>query len=125
MLLTPPSPAVRICFWRFQSSRHLTFWYDGSFCIHSGGPVHYSFLLKVSGGAIHMADEKKDLVEKVKQIMAEQLWVDEGEVTPSASFVDGIGADSLANVELVMALEEAFGVEAPDEDAGQLRTLPD
>src|SRR2546426_9492473 len=87
MLLTPPSPAVRICFWRFQSSRHLTFWYDGSFCIHSGGPVHYSFLLKVSGGAIHMADEKKDLVEKVKQIIAEQLGVDEGEVTPSASFV--------------------------------------
>src|SRR2546422_10865015 len=106
MLLTPPSPAVRICFWRFQSSRQLTFWYDGSFCIHSGGPVHYSFLLKVSGGAIHMADEKKDLVEKVKQIIAEQLGVDEGEVTPSASFVDDLGADSLDQVELVMRSEE-------------------
>src|SRR5207248_11493729 len=104
MLLTPPSPAVRICFWRFQSSRHLTFWYDGSFCIHSGGPVHYSFLLKVSGGAIHMADEKKDLVEKVKQIIAEQLGVDEGEVTHSASFVHDLDAAALDECVLVRAL---------------------
>jgi acyl carrier protein len=72
-----------------------------------------------------MADEKKDLVEKVKQIIAEQLGVDEGEVTPSASFVDDLGADSLDQVELVMALEEAFGVEIPDEDAEKLRTVRD
>ncbi|OLB33050.1 MAG: acyl carrier protein [Acidobacteria bacterium] len=72
-----------------------------------------------------MADEKKDLVEKVKQIIAEQLGVDEGEVTPSASFVDDLGADSLDQVELVMALEEAFGVEIPDEDAEKLRTVQD
>ncbi|PYX08186.1 MAG: acyl carrier protein [Acidobacteria bacterium] len=70
-----------------------------------------------------MADEKKDLVEKVKQIISEQLGVDEGEVTPSASFVDDLGADSLDQVELVMALEEAFGVEIPDEDAEKLRTV--
>ena len=72
-----------------------------------------------------MADEKKDLVEKVKQIISEQLGVDEGEVAPSASFVDDLGADSLDQVELVMALEEAFGVEIPDEDAEKLRTVQD
>jgi acyl carrier protein len=72
-----------------------------------------------------MADEKKDLVEKVKQIISEQLGVDEGEVTPGASFVDDLGADSLDQVELVMALEEAFGVEIPDEDAEKLRTVQD
>jgi acyl carrier protein len=72
-----------------------------------------------------MADEKKDSMEKVKQIISEQLGVDEGEVTPSASFVDDLGADSLDQVELVMALEEAFGVEIPDEDAEKLRTVQD
>lgn len=72
-----------------------------------------------------MAESKKDVVEKVKQIIAEQLGVDEGEVTPSASFVDDLGADSLDQVELVMALEEAFGVEIPDEDAEKIRTVQD
>jgi acyl carrier protein len=72
-----------------------------------------------------MAESKKDVVEKVKQIIAEQLGVDEGEVTPSASFVDDLGADSLDQVELVMALEEAFGVEIPDEDAEKIRTVKD
>jgi acyl carrier protein len=72
-----------------------------------------------------MAESKKDVVEKVKQIISEQLGVDEGEVTPSASFVDDLGADSLDQVELVMALEEAFGVEIPDEDAEKIRTVQD
>lgn len=72
-----------------------------------------------------MAGEKKDSMEKVKQIISEQLGVDEGEVTPSASFVDDLGADSLDQVELVMALEEAFDVEIPDEDAEKLRTVQD
>ena len=72
-----------------------------------------------------MAESKKDVVEKVKQIISEQLGVDEGEVTPSASFVDDLGADSLDQVELVMALEEAFGVEIPDEDAEKIRTVRD
>ena len=58
--------------------------------------------------------------EKVKQIVAEQLGVDEGEVTPSASFVDDLGADSLDVVELVMAFEEEFGIEIPDEDAEKI-----
>ena len=71
------------------------------------------------------AEEKKEIVEKVKQIISEQLGVDENEVTPSASFVDDLGADSLDQVELVMALEEHFGVEIPDEDAEKLRTVQD
>jgi len=63
--------------------------------------------------------------EKVKQIIVEQLGVDEGEVTPSASFVDDLGADSLDTVELVMAFEEAFDIEIPDEDAEKIRTVSD
>ena len=55
--------------------------------------------------------------ERVKQIIVEQLGVDEAEVTPNASFVDDLGADSLDTVELVMAFEEAFEIEIPDEDA--------
>lgn len=57
--------------------------------------------------------------DKVKEVIVEQLGVDEGEVTPNASFVDDLGADSLDTVELVMALEEAFNLQIPDEDAGK------
>jgi acyl carrier protein len=71
------------------------------------------------------SDGKKEVIEKVKQIIGEQLGVDEGEVTPSASFVDDLGADSLDQVELVMALEEGFDVEIPDEDAEKIRTVQD
>ena len=63
--------------------------------------------------------------EKVKQIIVEQLGVDESEVTPTASFVDDLGADSLDTVELVMAFEEAFDVEIPDDDAEKIRTVKD
>ncbi len=63
--------------------------------------------------------------ERVKQIIVEQLGVDEAEVTPTASFVDDLGADSLDQVELVMAFEEAFGIEAPDEDAEKMMTVKD
>ena len=63
--------------------------------------------------------------EKVKQIIVEQLGVDEGEVTQNASFVDDLGADSLDTVELVMAFEEAFEIEIPDEDAEKIRTVQD
>ena len=63
--------------------------------------------------------------ERVKQIIVEQLGVDEGEVTPNASFVDDLGADSLATVELVMAFEEAFDIEIPDEQAEKIRTVKD
>ena len=63
--------------------------------------------------------------ERVKQIIVEQLGVDEGEVPPTASFVDDLGADSLDTVELVMAFEEAFGIEIPDEDAEKIATVKD
>ena len=63
--------------------------------------------------------------ERVKQIIVEQLGVDEAEVTAKASFVDDLGADSLDTVELVMAFEEAFEVEIPDEEAEKIRTVQD
>jgi acyl carrier protein len=63
--------------------------------------------------------------ERVKQIIVEQLGVDEAEVTPNASFVDDLGADSLDTVELVMAFEEEFGVEIPDDQAETIVTVGD
>ena len=63
--------------------------------------------------------------ERVKQIIVEQLGVDEAEVTPTASFVDDLGADSLDIVELVMAFEEAFEIDIPDEDTEKIRTVQD
>jgi acyl carrier protein len=63
--------------------------------------------------------------EKIKQIIVEQLGVDEAEVTANASFVDDLGADSLDTVELVMAFEEAFDIEISDEDAEKIRTVQD
>jgi acyl carrier protein len=71
--------------------------------------------------AIYMAS----VDERVKQIIVEQLGVDEAEVTANASFVDDLGADSLDTVELVMAFEEAFEIEIPDEDAEKIRTVKD
>lgn len=63
--------------------------------------------------------------EKVKSIIAEQLGVKPEEVVPEASFIDDLGADSLDTVELVMALEEEFGTEIPDEDAEKILTVGD
>ena len=65
------------------------------------------------------------VADKVKSIIVEQLGVDEEEVTPDASFVDDLGADSLDIVELVMAFEEAFELEIPDEDAEKIATVKD
>ncbi len=62
---------------------------------------------------------------KIKAIIAEQLGVKPEEVTPNASFVDDLGADSLDTVELIMALEEEFSVEIPDEDAEKMKTVGD
>lgn len=65
------------------------------------------------------------VAEKVKQIIVEQLGVDENQVEPSASFVDDLGADSLDIVELVMAFEEAFDLDIPDDEAEKIKTVKD
>jgi len=66
-----------------------------------------------------------ELESKVKQIIAEKLGVSEDKVTTQAAFVDDLGADSLDQVELIMAFEDAFDVEIPDEDAEKLKTVKD
>ncbi len=63
--------------------------------------------------------------DRVKKVVVEQLEVSEEEVTPTASFVDDLGADSLDVVELVMGLEEEFDIEIPDEDAEKMATVSD
>jgi len=65
------------------------------------------------------------VAEKVKKIISEQLNVKEDEITENSSFVDDLGADSLDTVELVMAFEEEFGIEIPDEDAEKIRMVKD
>ena len=63
--------------------------------------------------------------DKLKKTIAEQLGVDESEITPESHFIDDLGADSLDTVELVMQLEEEYGIEIPDEDAEKLQTVGD
>jgi len=67
----------------------------------------------------------ENIKQKVREIVADRLGVDPEEVTPEASFVEDLGADSLDTVELVMALEEEFGIEIPDEDAEKIQTVGD
>ncbi|MBU0573070.1 MAG: acyl carrier protein [Candidatus Margulisiibacteriota bacterium] len=67
-------------------------------------------------------DEAK-VFEEIKKVVAEQLGVGEAEITREASYVDDLGADSLDTVELVMALEEAFSMEIPDEEAEKIKTV--
>jgi len=65
------------------------------------------------------------MFEKVKQIIVDQLGVDENEIALESSFIDDLGADSLDIVELIMALEEEFNIEIPDEDAEKITTVGD
>ena len=67
----------------------------------------------------------KSVDEKVKEIIVEQLGVEEDEVLPAAKFIEDLGADSLDTVELVMAFEEEFDLEIPDEDAEKIATVGD
>jgi acyl carrier protein len=66
-----------------------------------------------------------EIADKVKKIVVEHLGVEESKVTPEASFIDDLGADSLDTVELVMAFEEAFGVEIPEDAAEKISTVKD
>ena len=66
-----------------------------------------------------------DVAERVKKIVVEHLGVEADKVTESASFIDDLGADSLDTVELVMAFEEEFGIEIPDEDAEKIQSVRD
>ncbi|MBV9407372.1 MAG: acyl carrier protein [Candidatus Eremiobacteraeota bacterium] len=66
-----------------------------------------------------------DTFERVKKIIVEQLGVEEAEVTPEASITDDLGADSLDQVELVMAFETEFGIDIPDEEAEKIKTVGD
>jgi acyl carrier protein len=67
--------------------------------------------------------EREEILEKVKSVVVDQLNVEEEEVVDDASFIDDLGADSLGIVELVMALEEEFGISIPDEDAENIKTV--
>jgi acyl carrier protein len=84
---------------------------------------------QILGGVTLVAHRRKtrggfmSVEQKVKQIIVEQLGVDEAQVDPTASFVDDLGADSLDIVELVMAFEEAFDLDIPDEDAEKIATV--
>ncbi len=69
--------------------------------------------------------DSANLEERLRHVIAEQLGVDESRVVPSASFADDLEADSLDLVELIMSIEEQFGVEIPDEDAEKITTVGD
>ena len=72
-----------------------------------------------------MSDENKPIEAKVIDIIVEQLGVEKQQVTPDAKFIEDLGADSLDTVELVMALEEEFSIEVPDEEAEKLQSVGD
>ena len=72
-----------------------------------------------------MSDEQQPIEEKVKGIIVEQLGVEAEQVAPDAKFIEDLGADSLDTGELVMALEEEFGIEVPDEEAEKLQSVGD
>ena len=65
------------------------------------------------------------MLDKVKEIIVEQLGVDDDQVKPESNFVDDLGADSLDTVELIMSFEEEFGVEIPDTEAEKIKTVQD
>ncbi len=72
-----------------------------------------------------MADQNTSIEQRVRKIIVDQLGVKDDQVTPEAKFIEDLGADSLDTVELVMALEEEFGQEIPDEEAEKLQSVSD
>ena len=83
----------------------------------------HKVMYHLRGGELIMSSE--EIFEKIKNIIIEQLQVSEATVTEEASFIDDLGADSLDLVELIMALEEEFGIEIPDGDAEKVVTVGD
>jgi len=83
----------------------------------------YAVSLSITEEQNEMPDQ--EIENKVKQIIVDELGVDENEVTPNARFIDDLGADSLDTVELVMRFEEEFGIEIPDEDAEKIQSVRD
>jgi acyl carrier protein len=69
--------------------------------------------------------ERRDITAEVKKIIIEQLDVEDAQIKPEATFIDDLGADSLGLVELVLAFEEAFEIDIPDEDTEKIRTVQD
>lgn len=90
----------------------------GKFCLNYMPAASYGGVLRVGG-----ISAMSSIEERVKKIVVEQLGVKEEEVTTESSFVDDLGADSLDTVELVMALEEEFKTEIPDEEAEKITTV--
>jgi len=80
---------------------------------------------RAKAGHNNMRTIMSDISDRVKKIVVEHLGVDEGKITEGASFIDDLGADSLDTVELVMAFEEEFGIEIPDDAAENIQTFGD
>jgi acyl carrier protein len=117
---------VSLCIYRLCKETHSVM-IDGKATWYSSSPWHTvaaSFLLvaKIEGMG-GMSVEEKEAFERVKKVAVAQLNVNADEVTMEASFTKDLGADSLDTVELVMALEEEFGMEIPDEDAEKITTV--
>ena len=81
--------------------------------------------MPILGNLYNEGNKMSDIVDRVKKIVIENLGVDADKVTEGASFIDDLGADSLDTVELVMAFEEEFGIEIPDEAAETILTVAD
>ena len=98
-------------------------------CYETPAPRDPSFGVRRQGGIsntlIHGKVKTGDVADRVKKIVIEHLGVDEGKVSDNASFIDDLGADSLDTVELVMAFEEEFGCEIPDDAAEKILTIKD
>jgi acyl carrier protein len=89
----------------------------------SGRPVTENRVKRNNSSGV--AEPMSEVADKIKQIVVEHLGVEESKVTPEASFIDDLGADSLDTVELVMAFEEAFNVEIPEDAAEKIATVKD